>query len=372
MTVVGIVCEYNPLHPGHIEQIGQIRDRFPDAAIVALMSGNFVQRGEVAIWPKTVRARAALHSGVNLVLELPFPYSSASAPGFSGAGVEILRRLSVVDVLAFGSESGDPDALISAAKRLTDPAFERELSKTVREAGGRIPYAVCRTAAYFRLYGQNLPDRPNDILGLEYLCALIRQNCPIEPLILPRRSPHSASAARAALLSGDPDPPIAPTMAKAAAGITPVRPDILTLPILTLLSTATADELAGYAEMTPDLAHSLIRAAKSAKSLPELLDRVGGKTYPDARVRRALLFALFRATPERLAAPVQTVNLLAADAQGRRLLRRSAESGDLPTVTTRPPENLAAGRDFSDRADRLYALAAGLKLDFYKEKPELI
>lgn len=375
MITVGIICEYNPLHPGHLEQIARIRTHFaPEpTAIVALMSGNFVQRGEPAIYPKTARAKAAILSGADLVIELPFPYSCGSAAYFAGMGVSILHRLGVVDCLCFGSECGDGNLLSTAADRLLSESFEQALSAELKSTNGRIPYAVCRERAYESLYGEPLPAAPNDILGLEYISAIRKSGSAIRPLILPRTSHYSATAARSAILSDSPAADlVAPAMISAAQGMTPVTLEQFALPILTMLRTASAGELAGYAEMSPDLAASLIRLAKSARSMSELLARVGGKTYPDARVRRALLFALFRVTGERLLTPVRTVNLLGASPAGREILRLAAKKGDLPVVSTRPAVKEAESYDFSMNADQLYALAAGLPIDFYKEKPFLL
>ena len=118
MKVVAIISEYNPFHNGHKYQIDKIREELgEDTAIIAIMSGNYTQRGETAIVDKTIRAKAACLCGVNLVLELPFPFCSSSAEFFASAGVRIADRLSIVDYLAFGSESGDISLLLPLRAR---------------------------------------------------------------------------------------------------------------------------------------------------------------------------------------------------------------------------------------------------------------
>ena len=108
MKVVAIITEYNPFHNGHQYQIDAIRSVMgEDTAVIAIMSGNFTQRGEIAIADKTVRAKAAVECGINLVLELPFPFSMSSAELFAKSGVHIANALGVVDYLVFGSESGN-------------------------------------------------------------------------------------------------------------------------------------------------------------------------------------------------------------------------------------------------------------------------
>lgn len=117
MIKIAIIAEYNPFHNGHKYQIECVRREFPQACIIALMSGNFVQRGEGAILPKYLRAEIAVKCGVNAVLELPYPYSSGNAEYFARGAIEILNSLGV-DYLCFGSECGDVDTLMNAVRRL--------------------------------------------------------------------------------------------------------------------------------------------------------------------------------------------------------------------------------------------------------------
>ncbi len=139
MKIVGIICEYNPLHRGHRKQIGWVRKKYgEDCAIVCLMSGNFVQRGMPAVFPKMVRAEAALRCGADLVLELPVTYALSSAEGFAAGGVSILGGF--CDELCFGSESGTEQSLMAAAEILLSPAFSAAL-RTHLDEGLSFPAA---------------------------------------------------------------------------------------------------------------------------------------------------------------------------------------------------------------------------------------
>ena len=121
---IGIICEYNPFHNGHLYQIEKIRQHFgDDTNIIAVMSGNYVQRGGVAIADKGVRAKCAVLAGVNLVLELPFPFSMSSAEYFARSAVHILTEVGCVDYISFGSESGDLDTLERTAKLMLRDDF---------------------------------------------------------------------------------------------------------------------------------------------------------------------------------------------------------------------------------------------------------
>ena len=124
MKVAAIIAEYNPFHNGHKYQVDKIRDIFgEDTAVIAIMSGNFTQRGEPAIADKALRAKAACECGVNLVLELPFPFSMSSAEFFASAGVRIANELQIVDYLVFGSESGNLGNLADIAEIISSEEF---------------------------------------------------------------------------------------------------------------------------------------------------------------------------------------------------------------------------------------------------------
>ena len=127
MTKIGIICEYNPFHNGHAAQIRRIRAEFgEDCAVICLMSGNYVQRGEPAIFPKVIRAEAAILGGADLVLELPLTVALSSAEGFADGGVRILTALGC-DALSFGTECGDPDLLMDTARLLLQPEIDERL-----------------------------------------------------------------------------------------------------------------------------------------------------------------------------------------------------------------------------------------------------
>ena len=129
MKTVGIIAEYNPFHHGHLYQIRQLKSRTGAEFVVAAMSGDFVQRGKPAIYDKYTRTRMALNSGVDLVLELPVCFATGSAEDFAACGVALLERLGVVDVLGFGSESGDCQKLFQVASVLAEEPNEYVLKQ---------------------------------------------------------------------------------------------------------------------------------------------------------------------------------------------------------------------------------------------------
>ena len=126
MKIYAVICEYNPFHLGHAYQLSELKRK---GAVVCVMSGSFTQRGDASVLSKYDRAELAVRSGADLVLELPFPYSSASAEIFGRAGVRIADALGCVDALCFGSETGDTESLIALSDRLRAENFQNALSE---------------------------------------------------------------------------------------------------------------------------------------------------------------------------------------------------------------------------------------------------
>jgi predicted nucleotidyltransferase len=193
MVTVGIICEYNPFHNGHLYQIHRIREKFgSDCAIIAIMSGNFVQRGEAAILDKWSRTRSAMLSGgINLVIELPVFYATASAELFAKGGVALADATGVCQYLVFGSENGDINQLFHIARFLSEESddFKGSLRKHL-DTGISFP------AARLLAIDEIMPDLnaseiltgSNNILAIEYLKAMIRlHTCKLEPLTIQRK-----------------------------------------------------------------------------------------------------------------------------------------------------------------------------------------
>ncbi|MDE6591254.1 MAG: nucleotidyltransferase family protein, partial [Oscillospiraceae bacterium] len=212
MDVVGIVAEYNPFHPGHAFHIAETRRRLGDCAVIAVMSGNFVQRGECAVLDKWVRARSALEGGVDLVLELPTVFAVSSAERFAQNAVLLLEAAGVVTYLSFGSECGDVDKLQRVAACLDGPRYPDELRRFLDRG---LPFAACRQAAVGSLLRPELAGLlggPNNNLGIEYIRALNIMKSGIQPITVPRAGAGhdggddpdypSASFVREQILSG--------------------------------------------------------------------------------------------------------------------------------------------------------------------------
>ncbi len=191
MKVVGIIAEYNPIHNGHAYLVRQAKKETEADFVIVIMSGNYTQRGEAAVCDMHLRASMALNIGADLVLKLPVHYSTAGAGYFASAAVAILSRLNVVDALAFGSECADLDLLMDIARVLVaEPGeYKRVLNEGLKK-GLSFPAARCvAIESCLNTSGkeQDIFNNPNDILALEYLCALMRRGeTRIKPLAVKR------------------------------------------------------------------------------------------------------------------------------------------------------------------------------------------
>ena len=365
MNICGIVCEYNPFHSGHAYQISEIRRLLgEDTAIVCAMSGDFVQRGEAAAYSKHDRARAAVMGGADLVLELPLPWSIASAEGFARGGVGMLAATGVMTHLAFGSECGDTDVLTEIAGLLLRP----ELDELIREAlTSGLPYAAARQRALERFTGRTFPqlERPNDILAVEYLKALRVLGVSAEPLAIRRRgTAHdsgeagpivSASLLRKKLRAGESLAQWIPASALHALeqGKGPADRERLDIAVLSRLRFLPETAFAALPDVGEGLYHRVFRAVRAAATVEEAAAAAATKRYPTARIRRILLCAALGVRAGDSGGVPPYLRVLAANESGLAVLRRMEDTCTHPAVT-KP----AKVRDMSTECQRIFELTA--------------
>lgn len=189
MIITAIIAEYNPFHLGHKYHIEQARKLTNADIVMVIMSGNYVQRGEPAIFDKHFRADVALENGADIVLELPYPYSSSSAEFFAEASINILNKLSCIDYLCFGSECEELSLLYDVAKVLVDEPSEFKLELKGQLKNG-LTYPKARHFALMKVLKDDKYEEvlltPNNILGIEYMKSLLRLGSSIKPVCVKR------------------------------------------------------------------------------------------------------------------------------------------------------------------------------------------
>lgn len=189
MHKIGIICEYNPFHNGHLYQIKKIKETYKDSLIIVCLSSCFMQRGEASILNKWDKTRLAIESGVDLVLELPFAFATQYQDIFAKGALTILNHLKI-DTLVFGSECNDIELLKNLASiQLKDDGYNH-LVKRYLDLGLNYPTSLSK--ALFDITGVKL-DKPNDLLALAYVKEIIKNNYDIEPFSIRRTSDYHNS-----------------------------------------------------------------------------------------------------------------------------------------------------------------------------------
>ena len=212
MKICAVICEYNPFHNGHLYQLKEAKRLSGADAILCIMSGNFVQRGEAAVADKFTRAKHAILGGADIVLELPTLFATSNAELFAKGAISILSEIPAVTTLCFGAETDDKAAFLQAAKLFNNEP--EEISQKIKELTAEgVSYAKARAEAWKNVLPIEILTAPNNILGLEYTRAILAKNADIDILPIQRigggyndteikEEFSSASAIRAAISTG--------------------------------------------------------------------------------------------------------------------------------------------------------------------------
>ena len=372
LSVIGIVGEYNPFHYGHKHHIAETKKLLgEDCPVVCAMSGDFIQRGEAAVYSKFARAEAAVMSGADLVLELPLPWTLSSAEGFARGAVGLLGSTGVVTHLSFGSECGETEILEMIAETLIDPLIGAQIRAELSADEG-IPFAVARQRAVAKRLGEAACqlETPNNILAVEYIKAIYNLGLNIKPVTVQRfGSGHdkmsdgtghkSAAEIRRSLSSGSdisgsvPDSAYAVYRREDKLGRGPVMADALESAILSRLRMLPD----GFYEKLPDAAEGLhnriCRAAKEECSIDAILAASKSKRYALSRIRRMVMCAALGITADMAADTPPYARVLAANERGCALLREMSGRARIPIIT-KP----ADGKNYDTDCRRLFELCS--------------
>ncbi len=378
----GIVCEYNPFHNGHLHQINEIK-KITDEPIICVMSGNFTQRGEIAIADKYARAKMAIEGGADLVVELPVPFSIASAEYFASAGVNILARMGV-DKLSFGSESADAEKIMKIAKIAASDEFKCECANLSKEQGS--------TGAYFNLLAEKsgVSDiKSNDILAIEYAKAIIKngynmQICPIKREGNAYRDTQlslgelpSASAIREAIYKGDFDEicTFVPTSTLEILNENELS-DVERVKNAVLLTLRLIDcDKLDVAISDRGLVNRILDTAHECASFNEFEYKLQTKKYTASAIRRAILYILLGIKQSDIEKKPEYTVLLGANGRGREYLSSIRKNENAIRVITKPADAEESRQlELSKKADAFYTMCFENKKEsgFYIRKSPVI
>ncbi len=337
MTIRATIAEFNPFHNGHKHLVDKMREN--GGVTVAIMSGNYVQRGGCSVYDKFTRARVAVQCGIDLVLELPLVYSLASAEYFARGAVDTLTAFGVIDELWFGSEAEKLDGLNVIADLLIEEPeqFKTVLSENLRQGRG---FAAARKAAVQAVLGEtaDLMDEPNNILGIEYLKAIKRGSSPIVPVTIPRaqvghdsdergENVASARSLRESMKTGEsiesyvPYPTVfEPVFSKRFDQLISYR-----------LKIASPQELMALPDCNEEIAMRLLRAAGS-NTLESIIAAAHTRAYADSRLRRILFNLILNNRNKDYLEPTY-VRALAFSKKGAEVLRMADGRSSLPVAS---------------------------------------
>ena len=331
LKITGIICEYNPLHLGHKKQIDRIRAAVPDGLIVCLMSGNYVQRGFPAIVDKSLRAKAAILAGADLVLELPITAALSSAEGFAAEGVRILSHFCTH--LCFGAETADTTGLMQTAKALLSDAFSERLRIHLDQG---LSFPAARAKALEEL-GIPAITKPNEILAVEYCKAILAQNSPLIPMPIQRGGDYhnetadennpSATAVRRLMLESGMWLDYVPEGVRDCFRNAKLHSiSAGERMILAKLRTMTDAEFASIPFGSEGLWRKLMHNARRFATLEDVITATKSKRYTRTRLDRMVMCAFLGISAEMISSPAPYVRVLAFNDNGRTILRQKKKS----------------------------------------------
>ena len=367
-NVLGIICEYNPFHNGHLFHLNESKRITNSDYSVAVISGNFTQRGEPSIVSKWTKTEMALKCGVDLVLELPTIYSISSAENFAYGATKILDSLDIVDYLAFGSECGDITILDDIVQVLIEePKAYRTLLSHELSTG--ISYPKAREKALLMYLANmrrfaNILSSPNNILGIEYLKALKKQNSIIQPVTIKRQeSDHnnnmftsssrfaSGSAIRSACISTNIDnlqkymPEDSFYLLEDCLKKGNCVKDLSCFDkeILYTLRKMSTSEIANLPDVSEGLEYAIKNAANSCNSVVELLTLIDTKRYTKTRLQRIFLYAILGITKEDMQLSKKItpyIRILGFNENGKELISEATRRNPKLNLITSPKKFL--------------------------------
>lgn len=364
MKIIGIVSEYNPFHSGHAYQIETSKKNLAADGVVAIMSGNFVQRGFPAIYDKWFRAELAVRSGANLVIELPTYYATASAESFARGAIELLDATGVISHLSFGSESNQLNLLDEIASVLLSPSakFQEHLRYGLDQG---LSFPAARSHALLNelphLNSSINLNQSNIILGIEYLKALKAIESKIEPYIVKRigndyheselsQTYASATAIRKAILTSDEtlkEPEHLPLGSLDRIRQHPYPAMTMTqfeTALLYQIRKSRPEGLSHYRDVSEGLENKIYRAAIESTDYDQLVNQLKSKRYALTRINRILLNILLEIKADSKAYDIRTngyIRVLAFDEIGQKIIRKMKKESSIPIIT-----NLNKFKDF--------------------------
>ena len=366
MKILGIVAEYNPFHYGHLYHLNRSKEIIKPDYVIAIMSGNFTQRGEPALFDKWTRTKMALKNGIDAIIELPISYACQSAELFALGAMQLLDACNIITHISFASESGSLDPIYKIARILAnEPAIYKKHLRHFLNKGLSYPNARNNALAYFaddlnmtKKDLNHLLQSPNSILGIEYIKAIIRINSNIDPVTFARKDAQyhdsklkgkisSATAIRNKLKTTQCHECVRSTLPKSSYDIMteaiskgrgPVFLDDFEQLILGTLRTMTAKQISEIMDVVEGLENRIKRASQDYDTIDKILENTITRRYVGTRIQRILINTLIRVTTDRIKTFNESVGpryirILGFKKDSQILMNKLKRSANLPIIT---------------------------------------
>ena len=369
--VLGIVSEYNPFHNGHILHLKKSLEMTKADFTIAIMSGNFTQRGDTSLIDKWAKTEMALKQGIDLVIELPTLYAISSAENFADGAVKILNSLGIIDYISFGSEIGEIKPLDDVATVLSkEPKDFSEILKRQLRSG--LSYPKAREIAIQMYFGTSpiyteALQNPNNILGIEYLKALKRSKSNITPITIKRNynsynsndvknGVASATAIRTMIMQKKNIHTVVPyetyeiieRLTEEGKIVSSLK--VFEKEIIYNLRKMTITEIANLADVTEGLENKIKQASNMTNDLDELIQKIKSKRYTETRIRRILLYSLLNITKKDMTISKKVtpyIRVLGFNKHGKRIISAIAENNPKIKIVVSVKKFLDTNRDMN-------------------------
>ena len=324
MDIIGIICEYNPFHNGHLYHINKIKELYPESLIILVLNGYFLERGEISIISKKDKTQIALKNNIDIVVELPFIFGSQSADTFAEASTIILKYLGATKLI-FGSESNDINLLTEIANKQLDGSFNDKIKEALKE-GVNYPTALNKSI------GKSI-NTPNDLLAVSYIKSIIKNNLRIEPISIKRTNDYHDLDSTDNIISAS------NIRNKIKNGISvseytlyqnyfkQIDEDLL----FTLIKTKiiTDNNLNNYLTVDEGIENKILKEIHTAKDYEDLVNKIKTKRYTHNRIKRMLIHILIGLTKEdRKNAYIKYIKVLGFNNKGQKYLKNL--NADIP------------------------------------------
>ena len=370
---VGIICEYNPFHNGHLYHLEKVKELAKDEEIILVLGGNFLQRGNVSVMDKYEKTSIALRYGIDLVVELPFIYATQSADVFAEGAIKILNALKC-DRVIFGTESNDVEKLASLAKvQLYDNKYGERV-KTLLNEGYNFPTAMSLALQSFE--GDKV-NTPNDLLALSYIKEIIRNNYNITPISIKRTNDYhdknttgeisSAASIREKIKKRDRIDTYVPSVV--SCNIDYKNYDDNYFKLLKYKILTEKENIKKYQTVDEGIENKIVSSIRNCYSLDDLVNKIKSKRYTYNRISRMLTHILTSFTKEDAKdRNLSYIRILGFNEKGKKYLNKLKKDTKIPFITNVNKKNIKF-LETELKTDSIYYLIREKNIDVYSYAP---